>query len=62
MTLHRDNIKGALARGYCRSDNQCKRIDNDLIEAMSDELMQLIDAYLVAHQVEPTPYGSTRWR
>ena len=62
MTLRRKDVSAALARGYCHDINRDKQIDSDLIESMSDELMQLIDAHLVAYHVDPTPYGSTRWR
>lgn len=37
----RQAVVGALARGYCTARNTGKVIDNDLIEAMADEIGDL---------------------
>lgn len=43
-----DEIRQALARGYCRDGNTHKVLDPDLIEAMAAEVMIAIQAALVA--------------
>lgn len=35
-------VRGALARGYTHEKNANKILDNDLIEAMEDEIIQMI--------------------
>ena len=39
----RADISMALARGYCDDRNSGKVLDSDLISAMTDELLKLID-------------------
>lgn len=43
--ISRDDIRGAMARGYCSRDNAHKEIDVTLINAMADEVMPLLDRY-----------------
>ena len=41
--LRKDEIMGALARGYCSKENEKKELDATLILAMTDEVMKLLD-------------------
>ncbi len=39
--MNREEIVGALARGYCSPKNEKKVLDIDLIEGMADEVMKI---------------------
>ena len=40
--IERSEIRGALARGYCTKENERKVLDSVLLEAMADELEELL--------------------
>ena len=42
--VSREEILGALARGYCSNDNKDKVMDADLINDMADEVIKVIAA------------------
>ena len=39
-----EDIRGALARGYCTERNARKELDADLLEDMTREVMALLEA------------------
>lgn len=41
--LSKDDIRQALARGYCSKENESKVLDPDLIEAMATEVMSVME-------------------
>ncbi len=40
--LTRENVLGALARGYCTKENEHKELDATLCNAMADEILRFI--------------------
>lgn len=38
-----EDLRGAVARGYCHDENQHKELDGDLLNAIVDELMVLLE-------------------
>jgi len=42
MNIKREEIVGALARGYCHKETSGKILDSTLIEAMADEIESLL--------------------
>lgn len=40
--LYTDELKGALARGYCHDPNRKKELDSDLLEAIGIEISQFL--------------------
>ena len=43
MTVWEDDIKKALARGYCYNENNEKELDSNLLDAQTNEIMKLLD-------------------
>lgn len=39
--MEKDELRGALARGYCTKENENKEVDATLIEAMAQEVEKL---------------------
>lgn len=46
----RQQIRGALARGYCTKENETKVLDPELIEAMAQEVDALLNQALQAQR------------
>lgn len=42
----KEEIRQALARGYCTKENEHKELDATLIEAMAIEMKPVIDSYI----------------
>ena len=45
MTITREDIQQALARAYCHDRNAKKELDIDLIVAMADEIMTVLEQH-----------------
>lgn len=39
-----EEIRGALARGYCADNNTHKEVDTELLEACTQEVIKLLEA------------------
>lgn len=54
----RNEIIGAIARGWCSPENSHKEMDTTLAEAIADEVIKIIDAKFTSHNsdyaVSPT--------
>ena len=52
-----EDIRGAVARGYCAKENETKVLDADLCEAISIEIKKLSDLENVPQAASPTKEG-----
>lgn len=51
MPLLREEVRGAVARGWCHEKNEHKVMDRDLADAITEEVFKLLDPLLTATKV-----------